>query len=96
MDFIVLIVFGLVMYLLLFLPQQRKARDHKRLLESLVEGDEVVTNSGIYGFVNAVDDDVVWLDVAEGIELRVAKNAVASRIDVAAEAEAESEAGDDE
>ena len=94
MDFIVLIVFGLVMYLLLFLPQQRKARDHKRLLESLAEGDEVVTNSGIYGFVNAVDDDVVWLDVAEGIELRVAKNAVASRIDVAAEAEPE--AGDDE
>jgi preprotein translocase subunit YajC len=92
MDFIVLIVFGLAMYLLLFLPQQRKARDHKRLLESLAEGDEVVTNSGIYGFVNAVDDDVVWLDVAEGIELRMAKNAVASRIDV----DAESEADDDE
>ena len=92
MDFIVLIVFGLAMYLLLFLPQQRKARDHKRLLESLAEGDEVVTNSGIYGFVNAVDDDVVWLDVAEGIELRMAKNAVASRIDV----DAESEVDDDE
>ena len=91
MDFIVLIVFGLAMYLLLFLPQQRKARDHKRLLESLTEGDEVVTNSGIYGFVNAVDDDVVWLDVAEGIELRVAKNAVASRIDMATEAESESD-----
>jgi preprotein translocase subunit YajC len=87
MDFIVLIVFGLAMYLLLFLPQQRKARDHKRLLESLTEGDEVVTSSGIYGFVNAVDDDVVWLDVAEGIELRVAKSAVSSRIDVPAEAE---------
>ncbi len=94
MDFIVLIVFGLAMYLLLFLPQQRKSRDHKRLLASLTEGDEVVTNSGIYGFVNAVDDDVVWLDVAEGIELRVAKSAVASRIDVAAEAESESD--DDE
>ena len=96
MDFIVLIVFGLVMYLLLFLPQQRKARDHRRLLQSLTVGDEVVTNSGIYGFVNAVDDDVVWLDVADGIELRVAKNAVSSRIEVAVESEPEPEADDDE
>lgn len=89
MDFIVLIVFGLVMYLLLFLPQQRKAREHKRLLETLAEGDEVVTNSGIFGFVNAVDDDVVWLDVAEGVELRVAKNSVASRIDAPVDSEAD-------
>ena len=80
MDFIILIGFGLVMYLVLFLPQQRRARDHKRLLESLTEGDEVLTNSGIYGFVNAVEGDVIWLDVADGIELRVAKSAVASKV----------------
>lgn len=89
MDFVVLIVFGLVMYLLLFLPQQRKSREHKRLLETLAEGDEVVTNAGIFGFVNAVDDDVVWLDVADGVELRMAKNSVASRIDAAVEPEAD-------
>lgn len=88
MDFIVLIAFGLVMYLVLFLPQQRKARDHKRLLDSLVDGDEVITNSGVYGFVNAVENNVVWLEVADGVELRVAKSAVASRIEVpAADAE---------
>jgi preprotein translocase subunit YajC len=80
MDFVILIGFGLVMYLVLFLPQQRRAREHKQLLASLTEGDEVVTNSGIYGFVNAVEDDVIWLDVAEGVELRLSKSAVASKI----------------
>jgi len=80
MDIIILVGFGLVMYLVLFLPQQRKAREHKQLLASVTEGDEVVTNSGIYGFVGAVDDDVIWLDVADGVELKIAKNSVASKI----------------
>jgi len=80
MDFVILIGFGLVMYLVLFLPQQRRSRDHKRLLESLDEGDEVVTNSGIYGFISAVDNEVIWLDVADGVELRVSKSAVATKV----------------
>ena len=80
MDIVILVGFGLVMYLVLFLPQQRKAREHKQLLASVTEGDEIVTNSGIYGFVGAVDDDVIWLDVAEGVELKIAKNSVASKI----------------
>ncbi len=80
MDFIILIGFGLAMYLILFLPQQRKAKQHRELIESLTEGDEVVTSSGIYGFVNAVDGDILWLDVADGIELRMARSSVATKI----------------
>lgn len=80
MDFVILIAFGLLMYLVLFLPQQRRAREHKRLIESLTEGDEVLTNSGIFGFVNAVDDEVIWLEVSDGVELRVAKASVANKV----------------
>lgn len=80
MDFIILIGFGLVMYLILFLPQQRRAKQHKQLLASLDEGDEVVTSSGIYGFVNAVDGDILWLDVADGVELRMSRSAVANKV----------------
>ena len=80
MDFIILIGFGLAMYLILFLPQQRRAKQHQELLASLVEGDEVITNSGIYGFVNAVDGDILWLDVADGVELRMARSSVANKV----------------
>lgn len=80
MDFVILIGFGLAMYLILFLPQQRRAKQHRELLASLVEGDEVVTSSGIYGFVNAVDGDILWLDVADGVELRMTRSSVASKI----------------
>ncbi len=94
MDFVILIAFGLLMYLVLFLPQQRRAREHKRLIESLGEGDEVLTNSGIFGFVNAVDDDVLWLEVADGVELRVARASVANKVS-ASESEATEEVDED-
>ena len=90
MDFIILIGFGLAMYLILFLPQQRRAKQHRELLASLVEGDEVVTNSGIYGFVNAVDGDILWLDVADGVELRMARSSVATKVVAEAEEDDES------
>ena len=80
MDFVILIGFGLAMYLILFLPQQRRSKQHRELLASLVEGDEVVTSSGIYGFVNAVDGEILWLDVADGVELRMTRSSVASKI----------------
>jgi len=80
MDFIILIGFGLAMYLILFLPQQRRAKRHRELLASLVEGDEVVTSSGIYGFVNAVDGEILWLDVADGVELRMTRSSVADKV----------------
>lgn len=80
MEFIPLIVVGVLMYAVLILPQQRRNREHKALLASLAEGDEVVTSSGVYGFINAVDDDVIWLEVSEGVELKVARSAVASKV----------------
>ncbi len=90
MDFVILIAFGLLMYLVLFLPQQRRAREHKKLIDSLGEGDEVLTNAGVFGFVSAVDDEVIWLEVADGVELRVAKASVANKVS-ASEAAADEE-----
>jgi preprotein translocase subunit YajC len=80
MQFVLLIVMGLLMYVVLILPQQRRNREHQALLSALEEGDEVVTNSGVYGFIAAVDGDVIWLEVAEGVELKVSKASVASKV----------------
>ena len=37
-------------------------------------------NSGIYGFVSEVNDTFVWLDVADEVEIRVARSAIASKV----------------
>lgn len=73
------LIFGL-MYAVLILPQQRRNREHKQLLASLEVGDEVLLNSGIHGFLTAVGDDIVWIEVAEKVELKVSRSAVAGKV----------------
>jgi preprotein translocase subunit YajC len=82
MEFIPLIVIGVLMYVVLILPQQRRNREHQQLLASLEEGDEVLTSSGVYGFVAALDGEVVWLEVADGVELKVSKSSVSGKVPV--------------
>jgi len=79
-EFLPLIVIGVLMYAVLILPQQRRTREHKALLASLDVGDEVLTSSGIYGFVVALEDDVLWLEVADGVELKMSRSSVANKV----------------
>jgi len=83
-----LLLMGLVfaaMYFLLLRPQRKRQKEAQRLQSSLAEGDDVILNSGIYGFVSAVEDSYLWLDIAEKVEIRVARSAVASRVSSPAE-----------
>ena len=44
-------------------------------------GDEVVTNSGIYGFITGEeDDDKFWLEIDENVQIRIAKAAIQGRV----------------
>jgi preprotein translocase subunit YajC len=60
-----------VFYFLLIRPQQKKAKDHQQMLSRLKKNDEVMTSGGIYGKVMALTDDVVTLEVAPNVRLRV-------------------------
>lgn len=81
-QFIPLILIAGFMYLILILPQQRRNREHRALLAGLEEGDEIVLNSGIHGFVSAIEGDILWLEVATDTELKVTKSSVAGKIEV--------------
>lgn len=67
-----------VFYFLLIRPQTKRAKEHKQMVEALKKGDEVVTGGGVLGRVTDIGDNFVELEVAEGIQLKVQKNAVAS------------------
>jgi preprotein translocase subunit YajC len=75
--FVILAMF-VFMYLLLIRPQRAQQKRHQELLEHLKPGDEVITVGGIYGDVVAVDSDRVHLEIAEDVEIEVAKRAIAS------------------
>lgn len=67
------------MYALLIRPQQKRVREQQALVRETEVGDEVMTSSGIYGIVTELEDDTLLIEVAEGIEMRMARGAV-SRI----------------
>ena len=82
------VVIFAAMYFLMIRPRQRQMRAQREQMSAIAEGDEVVTNSGIYGFVTAVEGDIMWLEIADGIDVRVSRAAVARRIAPTADADA--------
>jgi preprotein translocase subunit YajC len=73
---ILIVGFG-VLYLVLLRPQRRRRMDQERLLSSVKPGDEILTAGGIFGTVTSVADDEVSVEIAPGVEARVARRAVA-------------------
>ena len=66
-----MIAIFVVFYFLLIRPQQKRAKEHKAMLEALQKGDEVVTAGGIVGKVGKLTDQYVTLEVAPGVEMSV-------------------------
>ncbi len=76
LPFVILIV---IFYFLLIRPQQKSMKKHKEMVGSLKAGDNVVTRGGVYGRITAVRDDVVTVEVADNVRLRVDKNSITTR-----------------
>jgi preprotein translocase subunit YajC len=76
-GYIFILVLLLLMWFLLIRPQRRRQLDQQRMIESLAVGKEIVTAGGLYGTVTRVEADEVRLEIADGLEVRVAKRAVA-------------------
>lgn len=73
------VTFGLI-WLLFILPQQKRLKAHRGLVARLEVGDEVMTTSGLFGTVVALDGEVVSLEVAPGVVVRSVRGAVARRL----------------
>ncbi|MFA5564389.1 MAG: preprotein translocase subunit YajC [Acidimicrobiia bacterium] len=81
MDGILLLVILGVMWAVLLVPQQRRARKARELVASLTVGDEVMTTAGIYGKITGEDDGDLFLEISPGIEIRIARGAIANRVE---------------
>ena len=78
-QFLPLVLIFVVFYFLLIRPQQRKAKDHKTMLDALRRGDRVVTGGGIIGTVARVENpEEVTVDIADGVRVRVLRSTITS------------------
>jgi preprotein translocase subunit YajC len=78
LGFMPLILIFAVFYFMLIRPQMKRAKEHRNLVAQLAKGDEVVTNGGLLGKITEVGDSFVSLQLAEGIEIKLQRHAVAS------------------
>ncbi len=77
-QFAPFILIFVVMWFLLIRPQQKKAKEHRAMVSALKRGDRVVTNGGIYGQVSHVADDHLMVEIAEGVKIKIVRDAVAA------------------
>ena len=79
-EWIFLVGFLVIFYLMIWRPQAKRAKEQKNLLINLQKGDEVVTNGGIAGKIVKVSDDFVVLEVSDTVELKFQKGAIAATL----------------
>ena len=74
-QFMPLVLIGVVFYFLLIRPQQKRAKDHRAMVDGVRRGDNVVTAGGIMGKVTKVKDDgVVQIEIATDVRIDVVKS----------------------
>ncbi|KPL01602.1 MAG: hypothetical protein AMJ90_07450 [candidate division Zixibacteria bacterium SM23_73_2] len=75
------ILIFVIFYFLLIRPQQKRQKEHQRLLSTLKKGDKVVTNSGMFGTIVGINDkeNIAVLKVAENVKIEFLKSSIAGK-----------------
>ena len=79
-NFILLMLaMGLLLYALMIRPQQRQQKEKKKMLSEIKKGDQIVTSGGIHGRVTGVTDEMLTIEIADRVRVKLNRSAVASR-----------------
>ncbi|NJD56833.1 MAG: preprotein translocase subunit YajC [Nitrospirae bacterium] len=77
-GFLPLVLIFVIFYFMLIRPQQKRAKEHKSMLENLKKGDKVVTSGGEYGVVEEVKTNTVILKISENVKVKYGKAYIAA------------------
>ncbi|MDQ6992555.1 MAG: preprotein translocase subunit YajC [Mariprofundus sp.] len=75
-SLIPLVLIMVIFYFLLIRPQQKKAKEHRNIIEALKKGDKVITGGGFYGTVVDVKDDFMKVEIADNVRVKVKRDTV--------------------
>jgi preprotein translocase subunit YajC len=71
-----LVLMFVVLYFIMIRPQQKRAKEHKAMIDMLGKGDEVVTSGGLLGKVTKVGDTYLSIEIAGGVEAQCQRSSV--------------------
>lgn len=72
-----LVLMFVVLYFLMIRPQMKKQKEHRAMIDAIAKGDEVVTAGGLLGRVTKLGDQYLSLELANGVEVQLQRQAVA-------------------
>ena len=78
---IILAILLLLFWFILVRPQRTRAREQQQLIHDLEPGDEIVSAGGLYGTITQIEDDVLHVEIAPGLIVRMARGAVAGIVE---------------
>ncbi|MCP3899572.1 MAG: preprotein translocase subunit YajC [Desulfobacteraceae bacterium] len=76
-SFMPLIILLVIFYFLLIRPQQKRAKEHKEMVNNLTQGARVVTSGGIHGTISSLDETTVTLEIAEKVKMKITRGNIA-------------------
>ncbi|MEJ2693318.1 MAG: preprotein translocase subunit YajC [Candidatus Thiodiazotropha sp.] len=73
-----LLLFGGALYFLMIRPQVKRQKEHKKMVDALSKGDEVVTAGGVAGKITDLGENFVLVEIAEGTAVKMRRQAIDS------------------
>ncbi len=78
MQFVPILVIFAVFYFFMIRPQSKKMSEQKKFIDSLKNGDQVITQSGILGKITGLNENLVTLEISNGVNIKIMKSQVLS------------------
>jgi preprotein translocase subunit YajC len=78
MSYLPFVLIFLVFYVLVIRPQQKRLADQEKMIKALQRGDRVVTSGGIHGKITKIENNLIALEIAEGVEIKIDRDNVAA------------------
>jgi preprotein translocase subunit YajC len=78
-----IILFGSIIaifYFMIIRPQQKRAKERQKLIDSMKKGDKVVTSGGMYGTIAGLDDKTVLVQIADNVKVKLDRGSIATII----------------
>ncbi|MCU7932006.1 MAG: preprotein translocase subunit YajC [Candidatus Thiodiazotropha sp. (ex Codakia rugifera)] len=73
-----LVIFGAVLYFLMIRPQVKRQKEHKKMVDALAKGDEIVTTGGMAGKISDLGENFLLVEISDGTEVKVRRQAIDS------------------
>lgn len=76
-QFLPILAIGAVFYFIVIAPANKQRKKTQEMLSALKKGDRVITSGGIYGTIQGVEPEAVYLKIAENVKIKVSRSAIA-------------------